>query len=242
MKKYIPYLIIVGIILAAILTVQFLFKRINNLKQEVQNQTNKTKALTDTIKTYKDKNGNLVSEKRSLQINLDEIKDENIELSQSKADLIEHVEELEKRNKVINSALIQTSTVLDSLKNEVAHVDTTNKRLQFNDSTQYYNYKLTVGNALPYKDKKPYLNFDQFRIYTDYNVDFVWGEKKEGYPVKVKVTSSNKYVQTTGIESYTVPEIKPDKSGWQKTWDWIKGKSDMLVGFGIGYGVGQLNQ
>lgn len=240
MKKLIPYAIIVALIITGILTVQYFLNKIDTLKQDVNNQKNLTSALTDTISTYKNKHGKLVSQKRTLQITIKDLERQNVKLSDSKAELLKHVKELQEDNNVINSAYIETKTRLDSLLNTLPQIYPDINRVVFTDSTNYLNYRITIGNVLPYESKVPYMKFNKFTIPNKINVDFVWGEKSEGYPMSVKVTNSNKYVQTIGIESYAIPELKPDKNGWQKTWDWIKGKGDMLIGIGIGYGAGQI--
>ncbi|MFW6272271.1 MAG: hypothetical protein ACOC2U_00640 [bacterium] len=217
--------------------------KVSELKTTVENKDNLTKALVDSVDHYKDENGRLVYEKRTLQADISELSDKNIKLSESQKKLMNHVKELNKENDVLNSAYIETKTELNELKDNLGEVDTLNKRVTFKDSTEFVEYELLVNNVLPYKNKKPRLSFDKFTINTDYNVDFVWGDKKEGYPVSVKLTYDNPFVQTKNVESYIIPNVKPDvvePSGWNKVKKWFKNKSNFLIGVGVGFGAGAI--
>ncbi|MFW6243131.1 MAG: hypothetical protein ACOC2W_03135 [bacterium] len=218
-------------------------EKINDLNIDVRNKDNLAKALVDSIDHYVDVNGNLVSEKRTLQADIDDLSDKNLKLNRSQKKLIDHVNELKKEYDVLNSAYIETKTELNDLKNKFGRYDTINKRVVFEDSTKFVDYRLFVSNVMPIKNKKPMLEFDKFDIYNKFNVDFVWGDKDDNYPISVQVRNDNIFTKTTNVESFAIPNVRPDvvkPTKWQKFKKWMKNKSDLLMGVGIGFGAGAL--
>ncbi|MFW6243352.1 MAG: hypothetical protein ACOC2W_04265 [bacterium] len=236
-------IIIIGVLLIlSYVGYNYHTNKINTLKTEVNNKDNLAKALVDSIETYVDDNGKLVSQKRSLQTDIKTLKDDNLKLNKNQKKLVEHIDKLQENNEVLSSAYIKTKADLDKLKDMIGKVDTVNKKIYFSDSTRNVQYKLTVNNALPYKNKRPLLEFDEFTVLNNLNVDFIWGEKKEGYPTHVKVTHDNEFIETTNIESYVIPNVKPnpDLNNWGKFKKWMKDKSNIIIGIGIGFGAGSI--
>lgn len=220
-------------------------KKKNLLEDKLLSNNNLISALTDTLSIVVGENGELLKEKKVMQTNIKELEGTNIVLTKNQKKLVDRVNSLQKKYNVISTTLIETELELKNIKNSIGVVDTVKNSVVFSEISKEMEYSVRVKNIRPYKNLIPELIFDEFKVYDTISLDFIWGDKKEGYPVSVMIGNSNKYVDTVGVDSYMIPNIKPEnkKGFWRRTGSWLKGKKNMLIGFtiGIGLGVGLAN-
>ena len=112
MKNYLIVLI-VGVLIS--FGSIYSYQRIKNLKQEVVSEQLLRNALTDTMKVYKNKYNEVVSEKLTIQASMKQLQDENLVLNKNQKELIKRVKETDKSKQVIAAALIEQKVVIDSL-------------------------------------------------------------------------------------------------------------------------------
>jgi hypothetical protein len=232
-------------ILALLIIGYFLVDMRGNYKNELQMREKLENALSDTMRTNKDKFGRLRSEKLTMQGEIDDLKKRTNLLNEEKRQLLSEVENLNKEKEVIAAALFEAEATIDSLLNTTGVV-INDSTYSFSDSTQHYNYRILVGNITPYLDYKPFLLINNFTITTDYLVSFNWEKnRREFYPVSFNVTPTNPFIRINGIESYAIPELQKQivkPTGWKKFGNFFKERwEDLLIGgisFGVGYGIG----
>lgn len=233
--KIAPYVII----LILIGVIYYYVDRSGNFKEKYQTEMKLSKALQDTAIKYVNKNKELVTEKLTLQSNVKSLTDENYILTESQKDLLNSVKEVERDNSVIAAALIESRVIIDSLIGATIVVDTSDNTITIADSTEDIQYEFIVGKVRPlFLNQKPTFTINRLFLPNKQFVEFHWkNERKEGYPISFSVSNSNKYFQTTNIDSYAIPELqKPDikPTFWQKAWKGIKASSPYLIGGAIG--------
>lgn len=200
------------------------------------------RALTDTLRTYKDKNGKLVYEKLTLQADVKDLRDKNITLTEAQKDLLKAVDKLNKDNKLISAAIVQMSAKIDGLTDNDP-VEINDHSVRFAANSDSINYDIVIDNVKPIESFTPSLQFKKFELPNTQTVSFKWGEKKYGYPVSFSVTNSNPYYRVQNIESYVIPSLQKEELSpnfWNKLGKFSKKTTGRVVTFGIGVGVGYL--
>lgn len=237
-KNHLLVMVILALLLGmgAIIYLQNI--RINNLKDKVETEVKLKDALIDTMRVYKNKEGEWTAEKLTLQASMKEMTKMYGQLSADQKDLIDKVKELNKKSDVIAAAVIKANIKIDSLLGSGKPlIDTVNKTITFpeliNPDIQYV---IQARNVVPaFANIKPTLFIQELRMPNISTVSFQF-DKVKGNPISFSVSNSNKYVQVANIESYVIPGIGKDivqPTGWQKTWGWIKKNGSMiLVGAG----------
>ncbi len=213
--------------------------RIKEWKGKHQTEVKLKNALVDTVHHYQDKDSIWVAEKLTIQAELKDLTNDKVVLTAEQKRLIKKVEDADKENKVIAAALIRADFVIDSLMNDSAVVDTTNKTIEFIEvNNPDIQYKFKAFGVLPYPpNTKPTLLIETLTLPNEVFAKFQWKDnKKEGYPITFSISNSNQYVKVTGMNSYAIPnldkvEISP--TGWQKVGQWFK-KNGKVVGYVAG--------
>ena len=236
------------IILAFILLILFFKVRIGSLerqKAELIDENKVKNALIDTIHTYKNKLGEITSEKLTLQLKLSDLKLYNNQLNDSQKELFSRIDELTNKNNLITAALVKSKFTIDSLMLAVnGKVDSIDNTINFENALADINIDVTVFNVKPFNALQPTkllinnLSFDNKQF-----IDFNWGDKKEGYPISFSITNSNKYMKTVDIQSYAIPELKKPlikPNFWQKVKGFFGDTKNAVIKVGIGIGVGYL--
>ena len=234
-------IVLIILILSAI--VYFQNKKIVNLNNKYQNEVKLKNALVDTAKTYKNKEGEWVTEKLTLQGSIKSITDANNNLNTSQKDLMKRVKETENNNSIITAALVQTKIRLDSLKSTNVTINNQDSSITFKDSTKDIQYDIEIKNVKPINTNKlPLLMFNKFDLPNKQYIDFYWkDEKKSDFPIAFSVSNSNIYIKTTDINSYAIPQLNkstPNPSPWQKFTTWMKKSGNFIITIGIAGGAG----
>jgi hypothetical protein len=211
-----------------------------NTKDKYENEVKFRNALVDTLHTYKNKEGEWVSEKKTLQATIGFLENNIGTLNDSQKELLQRIKNIEKSNTLIAAALIKTTVTIDSINSVVSGiVDTTKNNVTFRDSIQNLKFDITVERVKPISSNlKPMLSINKLELPNTQFVEFHWkNDKKEGYPVAFSVTNSSKYFKTYDISSYAIPEldkteVKPN--GWQKMGAWFKKNSQKVLYTAVG--------
>ncbi len=160
-----------------------------SLKKEYDHNT---KALTDTIRTYKGRNGQLVAEKTILIGDYNTLKDLNKELEEQvknmkvrRPDQVVYVE-----TEVVNE-VHDTTYIIDRSLPVI--------RKDFDFSNEFRQ----LAGFMELKDENLGLNITNDRTFVDYTLAI-----KDG---KVYMTSTNPYVQYNEIQGITLPAPKKPK-------------------------------
>lgn len=218
--------------------------RVDKLENKLESEVKIKNALLDTITTYKNKQGELVSEKLTLQADLKYLKDMNGQLSASQRELLKRIESIEKTNTVIAAALIETNVKLDNIGAIVGESDDSSllfkKKTDDIDFIIRANYSKALNPII-----KPTLVFEKFELYNKSLVEFHWKDdsKKEGYPIAFSVSNSNQYFKTANISSYAIPGLDKeiiDPTGWEKFVSWSKKSKNFIITVGVAGGAGAL--
>jgi len=236
--KLLPYLII----LMLIGSTAFYVHKSQNLKADLVSETNLSSALLDTVTTYKNKNGQLVSEKRTLQTEVSNLEEINGFLTETQKELVKNINELEKRYTIIAAALIKTRVELDSIRDGMVVVDTTENTITISDSLPDIQYVFIVKKVRPLSVyEKPEFSIRKLNLPNTQFIEFHWrNNKKEGYPVSFSVSNSNKYFKTVDIDSYIIPEVKKSTlkpTFWQKLGKTGKKSIPYFIGGAVGAGI-----
>jgi hypothetical protein len=233
-KNHLLIVIIVAIILGLGATVYFQRNSIRKLKNKVETEVKLKNALLDTMRIYKNKEGEWTAEKLTMQETVKNLTKMYGQLTESQKELIDRVKELNKKSDVIAAALIQSNIKIDSLLNTgIPVVDTVNKNITFPETTNPdLQYHIQVRNVVPaFPNIKPLLFIQDLRMPNTSTVSFQF-DKVKGNPISFSVSNTNKYIQIANIESYAIPGINHDivqPTGWQKTWTWIKKNGTIII-------------
>ena len=200
-------LLIIALILACLGLGYAWYGSSQKYNQELAMHVKLEKALADTVRTHQNERGEWVSEKLTLQGDVTKLTELNGALSEEQKELIKRVKKVNKEKDVFAAALFTANATIDSLLNtEVIIIN--DSTLAFMDSTEHFNYDISIGNVQPFKDYKPYLSINRFSVPTDYFITFNWDKnKREQYPVSFAVTPTNPYIRVTSVESYAIPEV-----------------------------------
>lgn len=200
-------------------------------------------ALTDTLKSYQNKEKEWVHEKLTLQTDIKDLKDEKIILTKNQQELIRRIEQISKDNTVISAALIEMGLKLDGLINNKPVVEN-DSTIQFSTNTDSIKYEIAINNVKPSGTKLPSLEFRKFEMPNTQFIEFHWKDnKKEGYPVSFSVTNSNPYYKVYDINSYAIKELTRENvkpTFWMKLGNLSKSTGGKIVIFGAGVLVGGL--
>jgi len=200
-------------------------------------------ALTDTLKTYQNKEKEWVYEKLTLQTDIKDLKDDKIVLTKNQQELVRRIEQISKDNTVISAALIEMGLKLDGLINNKPIVEN-DSTIQFSTDSDSIKYEIAVNNVQPYGVKLPSLEFRKFELPNTQFIEFHWkDDKKEGYPIAFTVTNSNPYYKVYDINSYAIKELTRENvkpTFWMKLGNLSKSTGGKIVIFGAGVLVGGL--
>lgn len=245
-RKNITYVVfgILFLILLGYITYQN--NEISELSQQNESSEILIDALNDTITTYKDKNGDLVSTKRTLQLDIDKLNNINDNLSDSQNKLLNKINNLSDENELISAAYIGIKAQLDSLLISGEGNVTIN-----NDSSVTFNHKsdslLFIGtvNDIIVGKKRPSFMIDKLEIPNEQFITFYWSNKDKYYqkPVKFSITNSNPLMKTNNIESYIIPEVNQNlikPTNWQKIKNFVNDEKNRIVVYALFLGGGYL--
>lgn len=234
-------LAILGLALLLLFGTFYHFNTVNQHEAKLKQEKNLQNALGDTLKTYKNKENQWVSEKLTLQADTKELKDKNLTLTSNQSELIKKVDEINKHNQIISAALIQMGVKLDGMVNTNAIVEN-DSTIEFPKNSDTIKYNILVHNVKQTGFKKPVLEFKEFSLPNKQLVEFHWkDERKEGYPISFTVTNSNPYYKVYNLDSYAIPElqkttVKP--SFWNKVGTFSKTWGGRAIFIGVGVLVG----
>lgn len=214
----------------------------SNLKANLSSAINLQSALTDTVRTYKDKANNYWLEKLSLQTNLKDLNDRNIVLTNNQKELINTINTLSKEKIIMTAAIVEMQAEIDYLRNDrgIWKKDST---LQFIADTDTLKYNITVENVKP-SEFNSVLSINSLVIPNKQLIAFNWNnDKRANYPVSFSIRNTNPLIRTLDISSYAIPElekrdVKPNF--WQKVGKLSTNTSGLTVVFTAGIITGIL--
>lgn len=192
--KDIVYLIIISVLCL------ILAQSIRSCENAVKENKNNITAMTDTIKSIKAKNGNLVATKTALECNLDDFKKLNKELYDEIANL--------KINKNVDN-IVNIKGNTDYGGKDTSYVMPTSiikENAEFERAFNFDNKWRILEGKINYKadSLKMYINKDI--VYFEYSIAI---DKNN----KIYVTSDNPYVKYTEINGYVIPKSKVTNFG-----------------------------
>lgn len=230
-------IIIVVLLLLLLLGWFYHSNKVNAQKNEIQQQKNLHSALTDSLKTYQNKEHEWVSEKLTIQAETKDLKDKNLNLTANQSDLIKKVDEINKHNQIISAALIQMGVKLDGIVNNKPVIEN-DSTIQFAAKNDTIDYDIEIHNVKQYSIQIPKLEFKRFSLPNTQLIEFHWRDnKKEGYPISFTVTNSNPYYKVYNLDSYAIPELEKTKikpNFWNKLGAFGKSTGGKVLIFGVG--------
>ena len=259
MKKIVTSerLVIVILIILFGFGINYHFNKRSKDEKKYEMQVKLTEALTDTVKTYKTKEGNWVSEKRTLQGSLGDLTEENVGLNANQQALLGTIGDMNKEwngdKEIWAAARIEYNTLIDSLNIYIAgasDVDTTKNLITFAqlDTTLNFVYDIDVLAVRPYPlTAQPQIKFRSLDFPNTQTISFTFDKnERKDYPISFSVMNTNDYYKVNNVESYAIPSIDKDlvnPSGWQKFGEWFKqtGKYIAVGAGGIALGAVAFN-
>ncbi|MFW5847583.1 MAG: hypothetical protein ACOCVF_01505 [bacterium] len=224
--------------------------QVSELRDTIKLKDKLTAALTDSVRTYKTKEGTWRSEKLTLQTKLKDLLDGNITLTKSQEKLLNRVKKLNKEKEVISAALVDAEITIKNLTDSLQKVN-----INLDDSTvtfinrknKFLKYKFTAFNVLPSsKSAFPYLRIDDLNIPFETTIAFNWETSKEfgvKYPVSFSIEYDNPYLQINNIDSYAIPKLRKEivnPNFWQKLGNFTNKSGTKVFIFGGGVIIGLL--
>lgn len=214
----------------------------SNLTSDLVISNNLQSALTDTVRTYKDKANKYWHEKLTLQTNLKDLNDRNIVLTNNQKELINTINTLSKEKIIMTAAIVEMQAEIDYLRNDrgIWKKDST---LQFIADSDTLKYNITVENVKP-SEFNSVLSINSLIIPNRQLIAFNWNNnKRANYPVSFSIRNTNPLIRTLDIESYAIPQlekkdIKP--TFWQKVGKLSTNTSGLTVVFTAGIITGIL--
>jgi hypothetical protein len=232
-------LAIVVLILLLGFGISYHFYIVSKNKDQIKQEKNLQHALTDTVRTYRNKENQWVSEKLTLQADTKDLKDKNLTLTNNQIDLMGKVDQINKHNQVISAALIQMGVKIDGLANADPIVQT-DSTVEFAAHSDSLSYDILISRVKPIG--RPVLEFKKFTLPNTQLVEFHWrDDRKEGYPISFTVTNSNPYYKVYNLDSYAIPELDKTKikpTFWNKLGTFSKSTGGKIMFLGIGFVAG----
>jgi len=244
-------LIIIGVVIFFTLFggMNYHFRTVNKYNKQIEQEVKLRNALTDTMKTYRNKADELVVEKLTLQADLSKLKEINESLTQSQRNLLRRIDELDKNKKVITAALIEAHIIIDSLLHAGSiTIDPENATITFVDEQEHIQYDIQVTNVVQADTlTKTNLFIRRLTIPNEMFIEFHWQlDRRANYPVAFSVTNTSPFYKIHNIESYAIPELQKedlDPNTWNKITQWFERNGGVAIKVGVagvaGYFIGR---
>ena len=195
LKKYSAHIIYILIIVVLLMCLNFSISKCSNTSKEYKNNI---EALTDTIKYYKDKNGNLVATKLGFESDINTLKILNKQL-------YDEIETLKLRKGNVKN-IYHIEGVIDHGKNDTVYIvknDSINRgfyrTFNFNNDFRTLEGNISyIPDSLKFNIEKDYIKFDYTLVMDKNN--------------KIYIKSDNPYVKYNEISGFTIQKEK--KTHW----------------------------
>ena len=224
LKKYSAHIIYILIIIVLLMCLNFSISKCSNTSKEYKNNI---EALTDTIKYYKDKNGNLVATKLGFESDINTLKILNKQL-------YDEIETLKLRKGNLKN-IYHIEGVIDHGKNDTVYIvknDSINRgfyrTFNFNNDFRTLEGNISyIPDSLKFNIEKDYIKFD-YTLAMDKNN-------------KIYIKSDNPYVKYNEISGFTIQKEK--KTHWSLGpsinfgYDPINNKPAFSIGASLNYGI-----
>jgi hypothetical protein len=183
------YIIITILTLITCITLNFQCSRIQELKESHTNSLSLINSLRDSISTTVNKYGELEASKAALQATVKDLQEINQALTEDQKNLLTRLQE-----KTITATRIKTVTVVDTIK--IFPSKSIDNYTFYRYNNKYFSFNASLMNST--------LSLNSVRIW---NTQTIQHERtKEG--IVVRVSNTNPYITTTGLDSFIVPEPK----------------------------------
>lgn len=224
LKKYSAHIIYILIIVVLLMCLNFSISKCSNTSKEYKNNI---EALTDTIKYYKDKNGNLVATKLGFESDINTLKILNKQL-------YDEIETLKLRKGNVKN-IYHIEGVIDHGKNDTVYIvknDSINRgfyrTFNFNNDFRTLEGNISyIPDSLKFNIEKDYIKFDYTLVMDKNN--------------KIYIKSDNPYVKYNEISGFTIQKEK--KTHWSLGpsinfgYDPINNKPAFSIGASLNYGI-----
>lgn len=172
-------------------------------------------ALSDSMHTTRQANGTLTHEKKTLQASLGTLREQNALLNQEQRALVAKVTELNKKprrqGRVITAGSITYDTgIKKPLPSVPAQATDSADVVDFTYSSDSISYRARLRGVRIDSTSKPTLQLTNVKLPNVATVVFAWGSKKDGSPVSFSVHNSNPLFNVSSVESYAIPELRPE--------------------------------
>jgi hypothetical protein len=230
---------IIVLLIAVMVGGGFFWNNNDNWKTKYALETNLKNALQDSLSTYKNKEGEWVSEKKTLQADINTLSGENLNLTDNQENLVKRIKSISKEKDVIAAALANQVVTIDSLTQLATNIDTVNHEIDFVASSDTLEYDITIKNVSPSDSLIiPLMSINKLVIPNEVFIEFHW-EKEKLHPISFSMTNSNPLFKVTDLDSYVIPELQKDvvkPTGWKKFGNWFK-ENGKKIGIFLGGAV-----
>lgn len=212
-----------------------------------------SQALSDSVRSVNE-NGQLRREKLTLQGSIRQLEAESAALNAQQQELLATVKRYQAQPKgprLIAAGSIRSRAALrhpqpwlaaDTLSRSesgksVAETRPDTTSLTFTFASDTLNYRAQVRGLRAVPGQVPALQLQSLNLPNEATVAFTWDEAHAGHPVSFAVTNSNPLFRVAGLESYAIPELRPEilkPHGWPKLWKGLGHGLRTLVPIGLG--------
>lgn len=246
-KNNITYVIFIAIVLILITYINHQSTKINELSNDVESSGLLIDALNDTIIQQKNSIGELTSSKRTIQTNFNELQKSYDYLNESQKKLVDRIDNLKNENNLISAAYIKIKAELDSLlitDGDGGVIINNDSSVTFTHKSDSLEFIGTVNNVI-IGSKSPSFLINNLMIPNEQFISFEWENDDDYYqkPVRFSITNTNPLITTTGIESYSIPEVNKNlikPTNWQKFKKFVTDEKNSIVVYAIFLGGGFL--
>ena len=188
--------ILLAISLISLAVALFSIKSCETAKRKLESRNNLTEWLQDSIKTYRDREGKLISEVKTLEADIEYIKT-GAQLTNNK-----YLSALAEIKKIKHGAVISSQTGLDTITRVKVITDTITNTCSFDDS---------IKNDYLYLKESLRGDTMHRTIYFTDTISYALIEVKNGTIVRIK--NESPYVINKDIKSFTVKKKKRSLAG-----------------------------
>ncbi len=208
-------------------------------------------ALQDSLRITHLRNGQLRYEKKTLQGTISQVSAQNSQLNKQQKELLTYVKEQAKKPKRDGGLIAAGSVVYETginkpLPSVPATVSDSVDVVDFAYESDTLRYRARLRGVRIDSTSRPRLQLTALSLPNTATVAFQWGTKKEGYPVSFSVQNSNPLYRVSNVESYAIPELRPEIRRRTRVGRWLVGLAKAgkvvvpgLVGAGAGYVLGR---
>jgi hypothetical protein len=208
-------------------------------------------ALQDELRSVRTQNGELRVEKLTLQGSVSQLQTHVNDLNAQQQRLLTTVTQYQHAEKKSGHRLLSAGSIhyavgprqpLPALAPDSIEADSSQgETLRFTYQSDTLRYQATVRGVRADSTKQAALQLTELSLPNEATVIFSWDTKRPGVPVAFSVSNSNPLFRVNGLESYAIPDLRPElvkPRGLHAVWVGLKQSLPYVVPALVAGGIG----